>query len=366
METKSIHTLNARNNIMLEVMQDYFKLSPEHMFQEIQRLRQSVEDVLSIKGISYDALKSALVPDRQRREIAFVFDTLEIESDWYGNDVFKHLIPLLEKESSHSILVGDYLDRPGQIEEVFDAFEESVLLNKNVEFQHPTQFYIVYINNLSDAMVEKIDEGLSEYKGYVGLADMTYSSRFKVYLSTMLVNLCVKHKKIILQGHEPDRDNSENVNMIGYPFEENGFKCCSLSDDLMGVLLSYKIERPVFSGFESDTHFSLNSVTVNPLPIDNFEIKIDDAKLDYLKREKAGSMSRAGLASVDNSELAAIIRAKVNSSYIYNLSYNKDYNVIKFNVILEIGADQDSGSTRLLASLAYQPSEKVLRLITLY
>lgn len=351
---------------MLEVIRDYFKLSSEHMFREIQSLRQAVEEALALKGISYDSLKSALVPDRQRREIALVFDSMAIESSSYGNDVFKRVIPLFDRKSNHSVLVGDYLDRPGHMDQLFEAFEESVILRRNVESFHPTQFFIVYINNLTDAMVERFDEGLKNYEAYVGLADMTYISRFKIYLSTMLVNMCIKHGKVILQGHEPDRDNTEDINMSGYPFEENGFECRSLSNDLMGVLLSYKIERPIFPGFESDTHFALNAVSITPLPLDDFEIQVDDAKLEYLKTAKAGSMSRAGLTAVDSIELAAIIRAKVNESYIYNLSFNSEHDVVKFNVIVEIHADQGKGTTRLLAALEYRAAERVLRLITLY
>jgi hypothetical protein len=154
--TKPIHTLNARGNVMLEVMRDYFKLTPNHMQREIQGIRRMLDDALSKKGISYADLRSALVPDRKRREIALVFDTLSIESNWYGLDVFERIIPLLEKQSKYSILVGDYLDRPGQEEKLFTALKESVQFRRNVEFRYPTQFYIVYLNNLSNAMVHRL------------------------------------------------------------------------------------------------------------------------------------------------------------------------------------------------------------------
>lgn len=100
----------------------------------------------------------------------------------------------------------------------------------------------------------------------------------------MLVNLCIKHGKVILQEYELDRDNTEDVNTCGYPFEENGFVCRSINGDIMGVLLSYKIERPVFPGFESDTHFALNAVSTTPLPrcvsspLRPFDIKEDSAQ----------------------------------------------------------------------------------------
>lgn len=366
MHTKSIHTLDARDHIMLEFIRDYFDLSPRHIFREIQSLRCAVENALKLKGISYDALKSSLVPDRQRREIALVFDSTIIQSAWYGKDIFQRLIPLFDRMSNHSILVGDYLDRPGQAEQIFSAFAEAVNLKRNVEFKHPTQFYIVYINNLTDVMIERFDEGLKGYDAYVGFADMTYISAFKIYLSTMLVNMCIKHGKVIIQGHEPDCDDAEDINICGYPFEENGFECRSISEDLMGVMLSYKIERPTFPGFESDTLFSLNAVSLLPLPLDDFEIQVDDAKLEYLRKVKTGSMSRSGLTAVNSNQLAAIIRSKVTDSYIYNMSFNSEHNIVKFNIILEINANQKSGPTRLLAALDYRPEDKILRLITLY
>ncbi len=365
-KTKPIHTLNARGNVMLEVMRGYFKLTPHHMQREIQSMRNILEDALSKKGISYSKLRTALVPDRKRREIALVFDTTSIKSSWYGLDVFEHIIPLLESDSNHSILVGDYSGENYQIEKLFAAFEEAVQLRRNVIFQHPTQFYIVYINNLTDAMVRRFDEGLADYEAYVGFADMTYASVFKLYLSTMLVNLGIKHGSIFIQGHEPDRSEDEDVNMCGYPFEESGFTCRSVSSDLVGVLLTYKIERPVFAGFEVDTEFALNAISLLPLPLDDFKIEVEEAKLNYVKSVKKGSVERAGLEGITALELAELIKDKISASYIYNLEFLEAHNVAKFNIIIELPSRSSCEPTRLLAALEYKPEQKVLRLITLF
>lgn len=363
---KPIHTLNARGNIMLEVLRDYFGLNPHHMQREIQAMRHKLEETLEKKGISYDKLKSALVPDRKRREIALVFDTESIESSWYGCEVFERLIPLLEKKSNHSILVGDYLDRPGQADQLFSAFEEAVQLRRRVEFNHPTQFFVVYLNNLTDAMVRRFDDGLAGYRAYVGYADTTYASMFKFYLSTMLVNLCVKHGAVIIQGHESDRDEDEDVNMSGYPFEDSGFTCRSISSDLEGVFLTYKIERPVFPGFEVDTEFALNAISLLPMPLDNFSVEVEEAKLAYVKANKSGSVERAGLEAISAAELAALIKAKISGSYIYNLEFKEEYNVAKFNIIIELPSEPSGKSMRLLASLEYKPEQISLKLITLF
>lgn len=360
-----IHTLNARGNSMLEVIRDYFKLSPEHMHREIQHMRRSVEEILASKGISYDRLRSALVPDRKRREIALVFDTLSVEASWYGNDVFERLIPLFDRRSNHSVLVGDYLDQPGHADQLFLAFQDAVQLRRPVEYRYPTQFFIVYLNNLTDAMVRRFDEGLGSYRAYVGYAEMTYGSAFKFYLSTMLVNLGIKHGSFIIQGHEPDRPNSDDVNTAGYSFEEAGFICRSLSSDLEGVLLSYKIERPVIPGFEADIEFALNAISLTPMPLSEFRVEVEDAKLAYVKKAKAGSVERAGLDTISTSELADQIRSKISASYIYNLMFLEEYGVAKFNIILEFSSD-DKSVTRLLAALEYRPSSRSLKLLTLF
>ena len=364
--TKALHTLNARDHVMLEVMRDYFNLGPKEMFREIQGMRSNVESTLSRKGINYDNLRSALVPAQNRREIALVFDTTVIDSNWYGFEVMTRIIPLFNRNSNHSVLLGDYLDTPGHKKQLFEAFRQAVELRRNVTFRHPTQFFIVYINNLTDSMIQHFDKGLSQYCGYAGIAETTYGSPFKTYLSTMLANSFIKHRKIILQGHEPDCVDEDDVNMSGFPFEENGYVCRSISDDLMGVLLSYKIERPIYPGFEVDTEFALNAVGSTPVDIRAFEIEVKEEKLEYLIEKKLGSIKRAGLQEVTKEQLAALIGAKIQENYIYNLCCYEEHNIMKFNIILEFPIKADRPATRLLAALEYQPDRRKLRLITLY
>lgn len=363
---KSIHTLNARGNVMLEVMRDYFKLTPTHMFNEIQGMRHLVEETLAKKKIKYDSLRSALTPSQNRREIALIFDTMKITSSWYGGEVMKRVIPLFDKNSNHSVLLGDYLDRPNKIDKIFEAFAEAVEPRQSIEFHHPTQFFIVYINNLTDSMVHRLDEGLTSYSGYAGIADMTYDSAFKTHLSTMLGHSFIKHGKTIIQGHEPDRDPSEDINMNGYQFEENGYTCRSICGDLMGVMLSYKIERAVYPGFEIDTEFSLNSIGLAPSDLSEFKVEIAEAKLEYLKNEKSGSIARAGLETTTTETLAALVQRKITASYIYNMTFLEQHNVSKFNIIIELPTIKKLPPTRLLAALECNQQKQTLRLLTLF
>src|SRR5262245_40544014 len=58
----TVHTLDARNNVMLEVIRDRFKLSPDVMHRKIQGVARATSALLRKKGIDYGALRSALVP----------------------------------------------------------------------------------------------------------------------------------------------------------------------------------------------------------------------------------------------------------------------------------------------------------------
>lgn len=360
-----IHTLNARGNVMLEFLRDQFNLTPDRILFEIQGMRKQMVESLKAKGVNYDKLRSALVPNRERLEIALIFDTMKIESDWYGNEVFESLIPLLDPKTNNSILHGDYIGDNEHQDILFEAFRDEVGLVQPITYQHSSQFYVVYINNLTDTAFQKLADGLIGFEGYVGCANMTYNSTFKTLLSMKLVNLGIKFGRKIIQGHEDDRDEADNVNMCGYPFEENGYECVSIRSDLEGVLLSYKIERPVFGGFEADTDFSINSVNPNIANLSEFEICVEDAKLEYIKREKAGSLHHAGLSDISVKELQEIIREKLNSNYIYSMSYIEEHGVTKFSIVIEV-FNRDREPFRLMAAIEYRPDDKVLRLVTFY
>jgi len=167
-------------------------------------------------------------------------------------------------------------------------------------------------------------------------------------------------------GHEPDRDNSENVNMCGYPFEENGYRCVSLTDDLYGIFLSYKIERPVYPGFARDTDFAINSVTPHVLAIQDFKVSIEERKLEYLTNNKTGKLKKAGIIKFHAEELERLIKEKISSNYIYNMTYLKEYETTKFNVVIEKYVADIDERVKLTVSLEYLYESRTLRLITMF
>lgn len=363
-ESTSIHTLDARGNVMLEVLRAEFNIDSGRMQSEIQSACKQLTEVLAKKGVNYGDLRSALVPSQVKREVALVFDTRRIENGWYGREVFERLIPLLDRQANHSILAGDYVGAHEHQDFLFEAFSEAVVPCREIEFRRSNQFYIVYINNVTETMVRQFNSGLVDYDGYVGYADTTCQSRFKLALK--LVHLLVKMGKFIIQGDEDDIAFPEDINTCGYPFPEHGYVCRSVPGYLFDLFMSYKLERPVFKGFESDTEFSLNAVVADPENLSSFTVVVDERKLDYLKREKAHSLALAGFESLTAEKIAQAIQRKVSSNYIYSMTFDPDHDLIKFNIIVELQRTERMSCVRLLAALHYIPAERVLRLITLY
>ena len=333
------------------------------MLSEIQSMREQLVNALKVKGIDYINLRGALVPDHKKLEVALIFDSTACKSETYGHEVFARAIPLLNHESQNSILAGDYIGENEHQKLLHKAFNDEVRPVRKVNFRHSDQFYIVYISNLTKGLTQKLTEGLADYEAYVGFANTTYGSLFKTLLSMMLVNVCVKYKGKIIQGHPDDTDSDENVNMSGYPFEASGYKCISVQQSLKGVFLSYKIERAVLPGFEHDTHFSINSVNSNIQDIYEFNVEVAQEKLDYVKRKNADFMLQAGLNDVTSDEFKIQIRDKIRSNYIYRMSHSDDYKFTKFNVMIEFSG-VDGQPLRQLAALKYHPDRKVLELIT--
>lgn len=359
-----IFTLNARDNVMLEVTRNHLKLSTDVMHSEIQGAHIATQRVLMGKGVQYAKLKAALVPAADRNEAGFIFDSRLLESSAYGMEVAKAILPLLDRRTTQSVLCGDLIGNNQDL--IFSLLQRFLVSRRALQFIHGTLLYCVYINNLSDSALQRLHEGLSAFSPYLGYLPGTFQTPGKTYLSTILVNKFLKCRDVVIMGHEDDRPNEENVNMAGWPFEEYGYRVCSLQEMYFALFLSYKIERAVYAGFEVDTEMSLNAISGCIVRLEDCTIQLDDAKHEYLMREKLGKLQKAGLEDLDRDQLAALIREKVAASYIYNLVFLDEYNVTKFDLMLEADRHDGGYPTRLVAALEYKPDEKTLRVITLY
>lgn len=360
----TIFTLNARGNVFLEVTSDAFEISQSRMMTEIQSMFQNTVRDLKKSGVDYANLKTALVPSLEHNEIGLVFDSTAIESSSYGREAMQAILPFLDPRSTQSILAGDLVASNEKQELVFNLLRENLILTKSFEYKHSNLLFCVYLTNLTDASLERIHEGLKSFSAYLGFIPTTYASSAKAYLSTILVNVCIKRESLIILPHEDDRSNDENINITFYPFEDLGFQIRSIQSHDFSHFLSYKIERPTWPGFETDTHFSLNAISGVVSPLADMDIQIEDAKYEYLI--KAGKLIKGDLVELDKVQLANLIRSKIEASYIYNLRYLKDHDVKIFNVVIEVPRSASGRIARMNVALEYKPDDHLLRMITLY
>jgi hypothetical protein len=215
-------------------------------------------------------------------------------------------------------------------------------------------------------MIQSINNGLNQYDPYIGYFNLTYSSLLKTYLSFILVSAFIKSKTTIISSSDNYLDIEEDENIYKQLFEKNGFICKNVPSRYYGLFLSYKIERSVYEGFNSDTEFSLNSITTNVLDLSEFTLIVGTDKFEYLLREKSGILDQTGITNLSPADLEFQIKEKIKENYIYNLTFLKQHSTIKFNLILELKKLDTKRQMKLLVALEYMPNNKTLRLITMY
>jgi len=292
-----IHTLNARGNGMLPFLRDYFSWSDARTFREIQRFHNDLVDILKVKGINYDELRSALTPQPTKHEVAFLFDEQRCGNDVItGVECADALFKLLSPKTTHSILGGELNDPMDRIAR--KLLDEVAIVAKDLSFTHPCFCYVLYVNNLTQEAVATIHEGLKAHKAYLGYVPCTYASMAKSFISLGLVNLVIKHGKTVILGHEDDRPNSENYNLHLHDYTALGLKLKSFQSIYFDTFLAYKPERMVLEETDDDLEIALRSMSKEVAPLIDFTVFIESNKFDnYLKTAKLGKLKRAALTA---------------------------------------------------------------------
>ena len=360
-----IHTLNARGNVMLPAMREHLAWTDAQTFREIQRLHKDLLTILKAKGIDYQLLRSALTPQQTKHEAAFLFDEQRCDNKSVpGVECADAVLKLLHRNATHSILGGELIDDTDDIAR--RLLGDSTVVAKDLNFKHPCFCYVLYVNNLSNEAVKTIHNGLKVHKAYMGYVPCTYASLVKTFISIGLVNLVIKHKNIVILGHEDDRPNTEDYNLHLHDYTALGLKLKSIQSIYFSTFLVYKIERMLLEESDYDLEIALRSMSKDVAPLTDFTVLIEYDKFNkYLTTKKLGKLERAGIAELTKCELEDAIRAKLRTNYLYNMEWVDEptHQLSKFNIMLEF--PRAAGfPERLLVSLEYKPAEKVLRLLT--
>jgi hypothetical protein len=359
----TIHTLDARDNVLLALAQGFFTLDDQTLNHVIVDAASYTMQALSSRGIEYGDLRWALTPRPHKREVALIFDLERVGTWSYGGTIHQALLPMFGHVGSRSVLHGDL---SGPQDTVASLLSLHLVPARDVLARRATAFYCVYVNNCSPAMVDELSCRLGGVPSYVGYADVTFASQFKAYLSTKVSVAYVISDRIIVQGHADDAPENANENELGYAFHESGFQSRSVSDSHFGLFLSYKIERPVLGTDRRDVTFSLAAISSRPRGIETCDIEIDERRLEYLERAKRGTLERLGVLGRPVDALRSLIRAKLESTYIYNLCFRSDYGVASFNMLLELDPADGTEPLRTVAGFKYKAQERMIELLTLF
>jgi len=359
-----ILTLNARDTVLFDLAMESEGLSYAVLGADTRSLHQRTIDLLKSKDIEYASLRSALVPQTTADDVALVFDTGAIESGSYGADVAGHLLPLFDRRWRGSILVGDLIHDDQDV--AFDLLESAMRLARSVEVRDSSQLYAVYLSNLSDTQRETLLAGLSTCPAFVGHIPAMCESRAKDWLSATLVNQSVKHDSVFIGPHEDDIEEASDRNLGSWPLDKFDYRSVSLPQTLcFHPFLSYKIERAVHPAFESDTLHGLATISDDPRPLGDFAVVVDPRKVEYLRTKRVGTLDLAGLTEATASDLERLIAAKISQNYVYELDYRVEYDVSKFDIVVEVDAPGRAHPVRVVVGLQYDPHVHELRMITM-
>jgi len=312
-------------------------------------------------NINYPDLKNCLTPQKQKREIAFVFDSVKTNSNVYGAQIVGKLLSVFDKKSCNSVLIGDLIGPQNAQNVIKKAFLHNLVQEKEIDYISNDLFFLVYINNLSELVFNTVRKKLIDYQPYIGYLDLSYSNPLKHYLSTILIRHFIKDRDQIITA---DEDTGFH-NPTSYPFEDYGFKCKTISSLYYDIFLSYKIERPT-ALTEEDIRFSLNAISKAVFRLSDFDLVIEEPKLHYLVSNKKDNLERAGMLDMSLDELQRQIKSRINTNYIFNLSFLPESRTIKFNIMIESSQKDSDKRTKLTVALEYRATDKILRLITMF
>lgn len=361
-----IYTINANGYLLYSIAKAAFGMSDEDVYEMINEEFAVMIKSLEKKGVKYSNLKRALVPnqDKNNKEVCLVFDISLIPSSFYGYEIFEKILPLLDKESTYSILAGDYIDIIRNSQYLCYLLEKEIIkCNASLNY-YGGQYYLVYFNSITDSQLKLIINGLRGIDWFYGYIFLNVNSKFKTYISNILIQMCIKNKNTVIVSHLADCSDSDNINIMGYPYEENGFNLISINQDSFNSFLTYKIESILPD--KEDVSFSFNALFPRFDCVEKLKLTLSDGKWEYLnddEKGKGGILKSLEFESISKEEFSDIIYRKICNNYIYNLNIN-EYGDRLFNVCVELPT-KSGNVRRTTVALKYKPACGEIDIVTI-
>ena len=251
-----IYSINTRGHSFFPLLENDYYLDNNEIKSEIKNCFNYLNVVLKNFEVEYKDFRACLLPaDNDKHfEFLFVFRLHTDDSSVYFN-VQKNIISFLSKESKLNILAGDLIlfdltfeQRKRIITEMFNV------LSIDIDSDFYSDYYLIYINNITKKCVLKINDFFSEKDYYLGCSDMTLNSKFKSYISnSSVISEYVKVGKNVFMA-------DSDVDITGYTksyngmwsWVENGYNVIGINDILFDIFLRYKIDTSFGNVYSSE------------------------------------------------------------------------------------------------------------------
>lgn len=317
-----IHSINGYTNVLIEVIAKTQDLSDNDIHKLLHAMHQQVVSTLLAKGIDYNDLSTALTPRSNKNEIAFVFDSSQSKSSYYGGEFSEVWLSALRSAGGPTrtaILEGDVIGLPSWL--VWKILDEQLVrpLGQKTPQLSPGQYFVVYFTNISNNHLNKLDHAMRSLSlAYLGYINCSGSVSLKTSLPLVQVALRIDNKIITTE------DEDGNTNPHGYAFNKFGFDVMGVNEDLYGTLLDFRIDMGIPEWSKSDSTVALGALSGIMRNIASMTLTIDNARFEYLKSEKPGyghgvSIRKAGLEKLSKDRLAEAIKNELSKNLLYNL-----------------------------------------------
>ncbi len=362
---RTIYSINRSENILYDLIIDEEKLSAYEQFEMFQESLDVLDSCLKSKGLSYESLKSALLPPgKDKNEVVFVFDNeLQDIKTNYILDSFECIVSLLKgyRDSSMSLKSGDIIYEPRYSEFIFELLKKHLHDSSRIICPEYRRYYAIYFNSLSDEMINNIDRIFQRLSHYVGYSKISELSVFKSIIANSLPTMTV-----LCRGHAifPEaEDVPGSTNSFCYDCLKDHFETVLIPELLYGSFLSFKMDSLIRDNRTTELLF----VAAYPtnVKLSNLKLDLDTSKLQYLRKEKP-HLSEIFGPDYDLNTIETFVKS-LDYNHVYNVRYCPDQNpnIIKFNVVTSY-FDSDRIPHKVIVALKIDIITNVVGLVTVY
>ncbi|MHA7245476.1 hypothetical protein [Arthrobacter tecti] len=367
----TIHSLNNYTNVYVSSSATALNLDSEHVGDLIHELHRETTRELAKGGVKYTNLRWALTPRTTHAEVAFLFDSTAVGSNYYGFELSKAWLPALWRHGPHrtAISQGDILNAPPDW--VWKELDEHLVRTDDFPRLATEQYYALYLTNMSRTQVSTMDAALRDSTAaYLGYIDCSTWTPLKSFM--LLPQYAIRDDDALVVP--ADENGSPHVIP---PTTDNGFRLVGVEEPLYGVLLDHRMDNGIPEWADEDSALTLTALGGMQSPLRELKLDLDERRFNHLTSETNGhraSFRRAGLDGLSREELVQAIEAKIRSGLMFHLRFIRgtrdgepapENNALMFTVPVEF-PDDTAKVRRYQVGIKYTPASHTGEVVTFH